>query len=241
MFGNGCEGARSRAIPESEELWETAERGKMRTTSFCRTAVCAVFLCCACTWAQEVQDLGVTEVAAPVSAGVAVTGTGYTEILPSAWEGSGLSAAEVLSADAGALSAAADVLSAAEPAVPPVVSSAGAEILSPPCPIRTWAVVSAGSFCIPKRGARKAAVSTAAVEKMTPARAAFAANLMKRSPPPLRPVIVCVINCLESFGLFSSFRSSAMISPVFQVPLAGLARRARAAVRQLLLSGALIV
>ena len=73
----------------------------MRTTSFCRTAVCAVFLCCACTWAQEVQDLGVTEVAAPVSAGVAVTGTGYTEILPSAWEGSGLSAAEVLSSLSG--------------------------------------------------------------------------------------------------------------------------------------------
>lgn len=48
-----------------------------------------------------VQDLGVTEVSAPVSAGVSVAGTGYIEILPSAWEGRGLSAAEILSSLSG--------------------------------------------------------------------------------------------------------------------------------------------
>lgn len=70
----------------------------MRTTSFCRTAVYAVFLYCACSWAQEVQDLGTTEVSAPVSAGVAAAGAGYTEILPAAWEGKSLTAADLLSA-----------------------------------------------------------------------------------------------------------------------------------------------
>lgn len=44
-----------------------------------------------------VQDLGLSEVSAPPASGIAVTGTDYMEILPSAWEGRGLSAAEILS------------------------------------------------------------------------------------------------------------------------------------------------
>lgn len=89
----------------------------MRTTSFCKAAVYAVFLCCA--WESShaqvpssskdtavdesapVQDLGVSEISAPVEAGVAVSGTGYTEILPSAWEGRGLSATEIISSLSG--------------------------------------------------------------------------------------------------------------------------------------------
>lgn len=73
----------------------------------------AVFLCCA--WdtpfaetvvtskdvavdgSAPVQDLGLSEVSAPPASGIAVSGTDYMEILPSAWEGRGLSAAEILS------------------------------------------------------------------------------------------------------------------------------------------------
>lgn len=44
-----------------------------------------------------VQDLGLSEVSAPPASGIAVSGTDYMEILPSAWEGRGLSAAEILS------------------------------------------------------------------------------------------------------------------------------------------------
>ena len=73
----------------------------------------AVFLCCA--WdtpfaetvvtskdvavdgSAPVQDLGLSEVSAPPASGITVSGTDYMEILPSAWEGRGLSAAEILS------------------------------------------------------------------------------------------------------------------------------------------------
>ena len=89
----------------------------MRTTSFCKAAVSAVFLCCA--WASShaqvsqsskdaavdesaaVQDLGVTEIEAPVTTGIVVAGTDYMEMLPAAWEGRGLSAAEVISSLSG--------------------------------------------------------------------------------------------------------------------------------------------
>jgi hypothetical protein len=85
----------------------------MRTTSFSKAAMVAVFLCYA--WdtpfaetvvtskdvavdgSAPVQNLGLSEVSAPPASGIAVTGTDYMEILPSAWEGRGLSAAEILS------------------------------------------------------------------------------------------------------------------------------------------------
>ena len=89
----------------------------MRTTSFYKAALVAVFLCCAwgTPFAQTVvtskdvavdesapvQDLGSTEVTAPSVSGVAVSSTDYTEILPSAWEGRGMSATEILSSLSG--------------------------------------------------------------------------------------------------------------------------------------------
>ena len=89
----------------------------MRTTSFYKAALVAVFLCCAwgTPFAQTVvtskdvavdesapvQDLGSTEVTAPSVSGVAVSGTDYMEISPSAWEGRGLSATEILSSLSG--------------------------------------------------------------------------------------------------------------------------------------------
>ena len=51
--------------------------------------------------AAPAQDLGVSDISAPAAAGVAVVSTDYTEILPSAWEGRGLSVSEVLSSLSG--------------------------------------------------------------------------------------------------------------------------------------------
>ena len=97
----------------------------MRTTSFCKAARTAALWCCvaigiamaqpsdngpmvisaskseAVDDASPVQDLGLSEVSALTESGVVATGTDYVEILPSAWEGRGLSAAEVLSALSG--------------------------------------------------------------------------------------------------------------------------------------------
>lgn len=50
---------------------------------------------------SSTQDLGLSEVSAPSVSGVAVSGTDYMEIQPSAWEGRGLSAAEILSSLSG--------------------------------------------------------------------------------------------------------------------------------------------
>ena len=89
----------------------------MRTTSFCKAAVSAVFLCC--TWVSShaqvpssskdiavdesapVQDLGVSEVESYAIAETENPGTDYMEIMPSAWEGLGLSASEVISSLSG--------------------------------------------------------------------------------------------------------------------------------------------
>lgn len=89
----------------------------MRTTSFCKAAVAAVFLCCA--WASAhaqvsvssketavddsapAQDLGVSEVESYAIAETENPGTDYMEIMPSAWEGLGLSASEVISSLSG--------------------------------------------------------------------------------------------------------------------------------------------
>ena len=103
----------------------------MRTTSFFKAAFSAAFGCCAlvggglCSAFAEpsgnsledvsfisaktvavddavpAQDLGTTEVVASSVSGVAVSGTDYMEILPSAWEGRGLSATEILSSLSG--------------------------------------------------------------------------------------------------------------------------------------------
>ena len=75
----------------------------MRTTSFCKAAVSAVFLCCAWVSAHAqvpssskdiavdesapVQDLGVSEVESYAIAETENPGTDYMEIMPSAWEG----------------------------------------------------------------------------------------------------------------------------------------------------------
>ena len=89
----------------------------MRTTSFCKAAVSAVFLCCAWVSAHAqvpssskdiavdesapVQDLGVSEVESYAIAETENPGTDYMEIMPSAWEGLGLSASEVISSLSG--------------------------------------------------------------------------------------------------------------------------------------------
>ena len=99
----------------------------MRTTSFCKAARTAALWCYAVIGigyavaqpsddnpmvisasksvavddAAPAQDLGVSEISAPSVSGVAVSGTGYTEILPSAWEGRGLSVTEILSSLSG--------------------------------------------------------------------------------------------------------------------------------------------
>ena len=89
----------------------------MRTTSFCKAAVSAVFLCCAWVSAHAqvpsssketavddsapVQDLGVSEVESYAIAETENPGTDYMEITPSAWEGLGLSASEVISSLSG--------------------------------------------------------------------------------------------------------------------------------------------
>ena len=83
----------------------------MRTTSFCKAAVYAVFLCCA--WAgayaqvsQSSKDVAIDENAPAQDLGVSeVEGddymptrdAGYTEIESSAWEGKALTAADLLS------------------------------------------------------------------------------------------------------------------------------------------------
>ena len=97
----------------------------MRTTSFCKAARTAALWCCvaigfamaqpsddspvvvsasksvAVDDSSPVQDLGLSEVSALSESGIVATGTDYVEILPSAWEGRGMSAAEVLSALSG--------------------------------------------------------------------------------------------------------------------------------------------
>ena len=99
----------------------------MRTTSFCKAARTAVLWCyvalgvglavaqpsdsdpmvisasksVAVDDAAPAQDLGVSDISAPAAAGVVVVSTDYTEILPSAWEGRGLSVSEVLSSLSG--------------------------------------------------------------------------------------------------------------------------------------------
>ena len=83
----------------------------MRTTSFCKAAVLAVYLCCA--WAgayaqvsQSSKDVAIDENAPAQDLGVSeVEGddymptrdAGYTEIESSAWEGKALTAADLLS------------------------------------------------------------------------------------------------------------------------------------------------
>ena len=89
----------------------------MRTTSFCKAAMYAVFSCCAWVGAHAqdnpslkdisvdesapAQDLGQSIISAPSESGVEVSGTDYMEITPSAWEGLGLSASEVISSLSG--------------------------------------------------------------------------------------------------------------------------------------------
>lgn len=79
----------------------------MRETSFKITAcVCGVFLAVVASYAageeisrEFVQDLGTSQVVSGTLQGPAQNaGSSFTEILPSAWEGRGLSAAEVLGA-----------------------------------------------------------------------------------------------------------------------------------------------
>lgn len=71
----------------------------MRTTSGSKAAF-AVLFCCAAflqAHAEEVQDLGATEIVAPAPS-LAEIAPSCEEIKPEAWEGRGFSAAEVLSA-----------------------------------------------------------------------------------------------------------------------------------------------
>jgi outer membrane cobalamin receptor len=86
----------------------------MRTTSFCKAATLAVFLCCA--WESSLaqvspsskdvsvdesapaQDLGITHVESDSPAAFENAGIDHVDILPSAWEGKSLTAADLLSA-----------------------------------------------------------------------------------------------------------------------------------------------
>ncbi|WP_407457313.1 TonB-dependent receptor [Fibrobacter sp.] len=66
----------------------------MRTTSFYKAAMIAVFWCYA--WGEPVQNLGVSDVVAESDA-VLTKNASYTEITSAAWEGKSLSAADLLS------------------------------------------------------------------------------------------------------------------------------------------------
>lgn len=102
-IGNGP--ATVMEFPESEcRKDEIVNRGTMRVTSNLGVRswapFFAAFLCCASAFAAEsalVQNLGETEIIAP-SPTPAEIAPSYEEILPSAWEGRGLSVVEILSA-----------------------------------------------------------------------------------------------------------------------------------------------
>ena len=104
-FTSPCEGTGSRIIPEPEELQERLSppprrRGTMRKTLLSEAGkrlLVPVFAFGVNATAANVQDLGVSEIARPETTPADIA-PGYEEILPSAWEGRGLSAAEVLSA-----------------------------------------------------------------------------------------------------------------------------------------------
>ncbi len=116
MCCKACEGAGVERSPSQKNCGDVT-RGTMRMTSLSKAAMVVAFLCCA--WKSvlaqvemspkdiavsdeaPVQDLGISEISAPPTAGVTVAGTDFTEIEASAWEGRGLSATEILSSLSG--------------------------------------------------------------------------------------------------------------------------------------------
>lgn len=112
----GREGAGSRAIPESEELWKKnaalAAKGEMRETSHenaLRVRVDAFILFAILFCANKVvlgdslsvQNLGVSEISFAKRSSFETEGPDFIELAAREWEGKNISAAELLSKEAG--------------------------------------------------------------------------------------------------------------------------------------------